>query len=214
MAVLTLYNQNGEVIGEIQPAEGFYKQKINVPLLHQVIIAYLANRRRGTASTKTRGEVKGSGRKLYPQKRTGRARVGDIRSPIRVGGGVAFGPKPRSYRQNTPKKMKRLALLHALADKFQNDNILVVDKIDIEKPKTKAMVQILNALNLKGSKVLIVLGEPDRNVYLSARNIPGVDTMVWSDLNAYDVMCYEKLLMTKEALEKIQAKFAEEVGAS
>jgi len=214
MATLTLYNQNGEAIGEVQPAEGFYKQKINVPLLHQVIVAYLANKRRGTASTKTRGEVKGSGRKLYPQKHTGRARAGDIRSPIRVGGGVVFGPKPRSYRQNTPKKMRRLALLHALADKFQNDNVIVVDKIEIERPKTKAVVQMLNALNLTDTKVLIVLGELDRNVYLSARNIPGVDTMVWSDLNAYDVMRYEKLLMTKDALEKIQGKFAKEVGAS
>jgi large subunit ribosomal protein L4 len=216
MSSLKVYSQSGEIIGEVQPSDRFYREEINVPVLHQVVVAYLANRRRGTASTKTRSEVRGSGRKLYPQKHTGRARAGDAKSPIRIGGGVAFGPRPRSYRQFTPKKMRRLALLHAIADKFQNDNVIVVDRIEIERPRTKAVVQMLDALGLSG-KVLIVLDSHDRNVYLSARNIPGVNTCRWNDLNAYDVLWHDKLLMTKGALENLEAKFvsiSKEVAAS
>lgn len=216
MPKLNLYSQSGEVIGEVHPSQRLYTERINVPVLHQVVVGYLANRRVGTASTKSRSEVKASGRKLYRQKHTGRARAGDAGSPTRVGGGVAFGPKPRSYRQHTPKKMRRLALMHAIADKFQNDNVTVIDRIELERPKTKSIVQILNSLGLEG-KVLIVLESHDRNVYLSARNIPGVHTCRWSDLNAYDVLWHDKLLITKGALENLQAKFApepEEVAAS
>ena len=147
--------------------------EVNAAVVHQCVVAYLANQRRGTASTKSRSEVKGSGRKLYRQKGTGRARVGDAGSPIRVHGGVAFGPKPRSYRQRTPKQVRRLGVKSALADRFQNEQCVLIEDFTLERPRTKDIVSILNALNLEG-KVLFVLDEHNSNIYLSLRNIPHV----------------------------------------
>ena len=163
--------------------------------------------RRGTASTKTRGEVQGSGKKLYRQKGTGRARAGNSKSPIRVHGGVAFGPKPRSYRQYTPKKVRTLGLHSALADKFQTNKCLLIEDFTQERPKTRDMVQLFDAFALQG-KILFVMGNHDRNIYLSVRNIPQVNSRTWDTLNIYDVLWHDKIVLTESAAEKLESKFA------
>jgi len=179
--------------------------EINEAVIHQVIVGYLANRRLGTASTKTRSDVSASGRKLYRQKDTGRARVGPASSPTRVHGGVAFGPKPRSYKHKLNKKVRQIALCSILTDELRNDNLTVIDAISIEKPKTKKVVEILDNLNLSG-KVLIVLDSDDSNVYLSARNIPDVNVTTSDFLNAYDAIWHEKLLFTKPAVKRLHER--------
>jgi len=202
-----VYNQSGEIVDNVEIADELFDGKINEAVIHQVIVGYLANRRLGTASTKTRSEVSASGRKLYRQKGTGRARAGASSSPTRVHGGVAFGPKPRSYRQKLNKKMRRIALRSTLTDKLQNDNLIVIDKINIEEPKTKKVLEILNNFNLSG-KVLIVLDTNDRNVYLSVRNIPGVSVTTSELLNAYDVIWHEKLMVTKNSVNKLHERLS------
>lgn len=200
-----VYNQGGEIVDTVEMADKFVKGEINETVVHQVIVSYLANRRSGTASTKTRSEVSASGRKLYRQKGTGRARAGASSSPTRVHGGVAFGPRPRSYRQKTNKKVRKIAISSILTDKLQNENLTVIDEINIEKPKTKKVVEILDKLNLSG-KVLVVLDANDKNVYLSARNIPGVGVTTSELLNAYDAIWHDKLLFTKIAIEKLHER--------
>jgi len=201
-----VYNQAGEIVDTVEMADKFVNGEINEAVVHQVIVSYLANRRSGTASTKTRSEVSASGRKLYRQKGTGRARAGASSSPTRVHGGVAFGPRPRSYRQKTNKKVRKIAISSILTDKLQNENLTVIDEINIEKPKTKNIVEILDNLNLSG-KVLVVLDANDKNVYLSARNIPGVDVTTSELLNAYNAIWHDKLLFTKIAIEKLHERF-------
>jgi large subunit ribosomal protein L4 len=182
--------------------------RINRDVLHQAVVMHLANRRTGTASTKGRSEVRGSGRKFYRQKGTGMARAGSRRSPLRVGGGVAFGPKPRDYGYKVPKKVRRLAIKCALADKLQNDNVLVVDAINLERPKTKQIVDIMGKLGLSSDeKTLIVLDAHDENVLYSARNIPRLNVCVWDTLNTYDILWHDKLLVTQSALEKIEDRW-------
>lgn len=200
-----VYNQSGEVVDTVEMADKFVDGEINEAVVHQVIVSHLANRRSGTASTKTRSEVSASGRKLYRQKGTGRARAGASSSPTRVHGGVAFGPRPRSYRQKTNKKVRKIAISSILTDKLQNENLAVIDEINIEKPKTKKVVEILDKLNLSG-KVLVVLDTNDKNVYLSARNIPGVGVTTSELLNAYDAIWHDKLLFTKIAIEKLHER--------
>lgn len=206
MAMVNVLSRSGEVVGNLEMAEDFVNAKVNKSVLHQVVVAQLANMRSGTASTKSRSEVAGSGRKLYRQKGTGRARVGNKKSPTRVHGGVAFGPKPRSFRQSTPKKVRRLALLSALADKFQSNNVIIIDDINIEKPKTKEMVGLLHNLGLDG-KILIVLDADNKSVYYSARNIPRVNVCTWNLLNTYDILWHDKLLMTQATAQKLEGKF-------
>jgi large subunit ribosomal protein L4 len=211
MATVNVLSRSGEVVGNLEMAEDFVNAQVNKKVLHQVVVAQLANMRSGTASTKTRAEVAGSGRKLYRQKGTGRARVGDKNSPTRVHGGVAFGPKPRSFRQSTPKKVRRLALLSALADKFQSNNVTIIDDINIEKPKTKEMVGLLQNLGLDG-KILIVLDADNKNVYYSARNIPQVNVCTWNLLNTYNILWHDKLLMTQATAQKLEEKFQHRIN--
>jgi large subunit ribosomal protein L4 len=195
-------------VKEIELPADILETPVNRDVLHQVVVMQLANKRSGTASTKGRSDVRGSGRKLYRQKGTGMARAGSRYSPIRVGGGVAFGPKPRDFGYNVPRKVRRLAVKCALADKFQNDNVFVIDAINLETPKTKQMIGIMEKLGIvKEEKTLVVLDAANENVLLSARNIPRVNVCVWDTLNTYDILWHDKLLVTQEALEKIEGKF-------
>lgn len=205
LITLDVYNQSKEVVDTVEITDKLVYGEINEAVTHQAIVAYLANRRSGTAFTKTRSEVSASGRKLYRQKKTGRARAGARSSPTRVHGGVAFGPKPRSYRHKLNKKVRHTALCSVLTDKLQNDNLTVIDEISIEKPKTKRIIEMFDNLNLSG-KVLIVLDSNDRNVYLSARNIPDVNVATSDLLNAYDAIWHEKLLFTKLAVKKLHER--------
>lgn len=211
MATLNVHNRSGEVLREKDLADSFTHAEVNTDVVHQCVVAYLANQRSGTASTKSRGEVRGSGKKLHRQKGTGKARVGDARSPIRVHGGTAFGPKPRSYRQSTPKQVRRLGLKSALADRFQNEQCLLIEDFTLERPRTKDIVSILNAMNLEG-KVLFVLDEHDTNIYLSLRNIPKVNSCTWNMLNVYEVLWHDNLVITERAAEKLEAKFVGSEG--
>ena len=207
MSTLDVHNRSGDVLHTKELADAFTDAEVNGPVIHQCVVAYLANQRQGNASTKTRSEVKGSGKKLYRQKGTGRARVGDAKSPIRVHGGVAFGPKPRSYRQYTPKRVRRLGLHSALADRFQNQQCILVEDFTFEQPRTKDMVNMLKALNVEG-KALLILDEQDSNIYLSVRNIPQVHCCTWNTLNVYQVMWHDTLIITEKAAEKLESKFA------
>lgn len=213
MAALDVYNRSGDTLKQRELADTFVNAAVNEAVIHQCVVAYLANQRRGTASTKTRSEVRGSGKKLYRQKGTGRARVGDGKSPIRVHGGVAFGPKPRSYRQHTPKKVRQLGLQSALADKFQNDGCILIEDFTLDTPRTKDMVQVLGNLGLS-DKVLFVLGQPESNIYLSVRNIPNVNSCVWNTLNIYDVLWHDKIVFTESAAEKLEEKFVQSTADS
>jgi large subunit ribosomal protein L4 len=206
MATLDVHNISGDVLREKELAEAFTDAEVNGHVIHQCVVAYLANQRQGTASTKTRSEVKGSGRKLYRQKGTGRARVGDAKSPIRVHGGVAFGPKPRSYRQATPKRLRQLGLHSALADRFQNQQCILVEDFTLEHPRTKDIVKMLEAVNAEG-KVLFVLNEHSLNIHLSVRNIPQVNSCTWDNINIYQVMWHDTLIITENAAEKLESKF-------
>lgn len=208
MSSMNIYNQSGESMQEIELSADILETPVNRDVLHQVVVMQLANKRSGTASTKGRSDVRGSGRKLYRQKGTGMARAGSRRSPIRVGGGVAFGPKPRDFGYKVPKKVRRLAIKCALVDKFQNENIVAVDTISLEQPKTKQMIGIMDKLGLSSDeKILVVLGAYDKNVLYSARNIPRVNVCVWDALNTYDILWHDKLLVTQDALENIKSKF-------
>lgn len=208
MAELEVRDTSGNVVGKVGLPEILVAGEVHKAALHQVIVAHLANRRQGTASTKTRAEVSGSGRKLFRQKGLGRARMGDIRSPLRVHGGSAHGPKPRSYRQQTPKKMRRLALLSALRAKFQEGELYVVASFGVEggPPRTKTIAQLLKTLGLEGKKTLLVLPEPMDVVYRSARNIPGVSVSTSALLHAYEVIRHRALVFLPQALSVLSAR--------
>ncbi|MFW5985727.1 MAG: 50S ribosomal protein L4 [Halanaerobiales bacterium] len=202
------YNMAGQQLGEVELPETVFNEDINEPVVHRVVNAQLAAHRQGTASTKVRSEVRGGGRKPWRQKGTGRARHGSIRSPLWVGGGVTFGPKPRSYEKNVSKKEKRLALRSVLTDKAVSNNIMLLDQLDFEKPKTKLFVELLEHLNLEDKKVLFLLPDKNENVYLSARNIPGVKTMVLDAMNAYDLLDNEYIVMPEAAIARIEEVLA------
>ena len=206
MSTLDVHNRSGDVLHEKELADAFTDVEVNGPVIHQCVVAYLANQRQGDASTKTRSEVKGSGKKLHRQKGTGRARVGDAKSPIRVHGGVAFGPKPRSYRQYTPKQVRRLGLHSALADRFQNKQCILLEDFTLKQPRTKDILNMLKALNADG-KVLLILDEHSPNIHLSVRNIPKVHSCTWNTLNVYQVMWHDTLIITENAAKKLEAKF-------
>ncbi|MCG8513100.1 MAG: 50S ribosomal protein L4 [Halanaerobiales bacterium] len=208
MPQVAKYDTTGNQVGDIELDDRVFNQKINEDAVHQVVNAQLASIRQGTASTKTRGEVNGGGRKPWRQKGTGRARHGSIRSPLWVGGGIIFGPKPRSYQQKINKKVKKLALRSILTDKLNHENILVVDDIQFEQPKTKQVVELLARLKLEGKKVIIVIPEKDANLYLSARNIPGVKTLLVEALNAYDLLNNDCIVMTEGAVAKVEGVLA------
>lgn len=200
---LPVYSLSGEVVKQIEVSDRVFAVPFNAAVVHQAVVAQEANARQGTASTKTRGEVAGSTRKLYRQKHTGLARAGARRSPTRRGGGITFGPKPRSYRQELPKKMKRLALRCALSAKAKEKELMVLEKLEMEKPKTREMEGVLAALGVDSS-ALIVIEKPAENVVKSARNLAGVKTLPASILNVVDILAYKRLLMTEAAVRRAE----------
>jgi len=196
-----LFNQEGERIGEVDLPAELFGQPVNVPLMHQVVVAYLANQRVGTASTKTRGEVRGGGRKPWPQKGTGRARQGSIRSPLWRKGGVVFGPKPRDYRQDVPKKARRAALRSALSAKARDGEILVLEELSFPEPKTRRMAKLLEKMD--AANALVVLPDLNRNAWLSFRNLPEAEAMVATDLNTYKVLEHAKVVFVRSAIDRL-----------
>jgi large subunit ribosomal protein L4 len=199
MPEVQIRTQAGGNAGTVNLADAVFGVQPNVPVMHQVVTAQLAAARAGTQSTQTRAEVRGGGKKPWRQKGTGRARHGSTRSPIWVGGGVALGPKPRSYAQKTPKKMIALALRGALSDRANDGKIVVIDAWNFEKPSTKTAVAALNALGVSGN-VLVVIGREDEDAFKSFRNLPDVQVMLAGELNTYDVLNNEWLVFTKAPL--------------
>lgn len=198
-----MLNMAGAEAGTIELKDEIFGIEPNANAVHAVVVNYLANQRQGTQSTKTRGEVRGGGRKPFRQKGTGRHRQGSTTDPSQVGGGIAFGPKPRSYRYSVPKKLKRLALKSVLSSKVLENEIIVLDELKFDAPKTKEMVKVLE--NIKaGKKALIVTAEKDENVVRSAANIPGVRTALVGTMNVYEIVNHNSFIVTKEAIEKIQ----------
>lgn len=204
MPKVAVYNAKGEQVGDIELRDEIFGVEVNEALVHQAVVRHLANQRQGTVATKTRGEVSGGGRKPWRQKGTGRARHGSIRSPIWVGGGTTFGPQPRDYRQAMPKKARRAALKSALSSKVAAGEFLVLDELKLDQPKTRQVVDVLANLKADDASALLVTGELDRNVVLSARNIPGVGTRRAGDLNVYDVVAHGRVIATRDAIAKIE----------
>lgn len=211
MATADVRSASGRKAGSVELDDGLFAVQPNVPVMHQVVTAQLAARRAGTQSTKTRAEVAGGGSKPWRQKGTGRSRQGSIRSPQWRGGGVALGPKPRSYRQRTPKKMIRLALASALSDRFADGKVLVIEGWDIDSPSTKAAKQILAALELDG-RVLVVLTPDDEATWKSLRNLPDVHVLLAAELNAHDVLVSDWVVFTRESLPPPRSGAAKPVG--
>lgn len=207
MPKLDVLNVSGEKIGDIDLNPGIFGIEVNQHVLHDVVKNYLANQRQGTQSAKTRAEVRGGGKKPFRQKGTGRARQGTTRAPHYVGGGVAFAPKPRDYSYKLPKRVKRLALFSALSAKVAAGEVIVLDDIAMDAPKTKDMVKILS--NIKAEKKsLIVLPGVNESVVRSSNNIPGVETTFVGELNVYDILNHNNFVITKKALETIEEVYA------
>ncbi|MEQ8176157.1 MAG: 50S ribosomal protein L4 [Syntrophomonadaceae bacterium] len=207
MPKVPLYDMSGAQIGEVELNDSIFGIEPNEAVLYDFVKMQMANKRVGTASAKTRAEVSGGGRKPFRQKGTGRARAGSIRSPLWRGGGIVFGPQPRDYSYRLPRKVRRLALKSALSSKFKNDSIIVVDALTFEAPKTKLMVETLQ--NLKaGKKALVVTADGDQNVAKSARNIPGVKPLRADFVNVYDLLNYDTLLLTKDAVARLEEVYA------
>jgi large subunit ribosomal protein L4 len=204
MAQITIKSASGKDAGTIDLDDAVFGIQPNVPVMHQVVTAQLAARRAGSASTKTRSEVRGGGAKPYRQKGTGNARQGSIRAPHYSGGGIAMGPKPRSYAQRTPKKMIKLALRSALSDRASEGKVLVVDSWGWDAPRTKDAVAALVALGIEG-RVLVVVGRDDAPAALSFRNIPEVQLIIPGELNAYDVLCNDWIVFTENTLPSTSA---------
>ncbi len=200
-------NPQGEVVRQVEISDALFAVPMNEGLVHQALVRQRANARQGTASTKSRGQVRGGGRKPWRQKGTGRARAGSIRSPIWRGGGVTFGPKPRNYRQALPKKMRRLAIKCCLSDKAVTDNLILVDGLRLERPRTKELLAILQRLGA-GRSTLLVTPEADSAIVRSARNIPKIKTLPAPLLNVGDLLSHNRLVMTLEAVRQ-----AEEIWA-
>jgi large subunit ribosomal protein L4 len=207
MPTVALYNISGEQIGELTLKDEIFGVEVHESVLHDAVVMQLAGRRLGTHDTKTRSEVRGGGRKPWRQKGTGRARHGTTRSPIWRGGGIVFGPHPRDYGYSLPKKVRRLALKSALSVKVNTGDILVLDELKLEQPKTKEMARILNNLNVDDA--LLVTAEKDESVEKSARNIPNIKPLVATGLNVYDILAYDKLVMTRDAVAKVEEVFAQ-----
>jgi len=198
-----VYNTKGEEVRQIDIADGVFAVPLNEAVVHQALVRQQANARQGTASTKTRSEVAGSKQKMYRQKHTGRARAGSVRSPLRRGGGVTFGPKPRDYSQAMPKKMRRLAIRCVLSAKARDKEMLVLDELKLDEPKTKDIAGMLAALGVESS-ALIATGGAVENVVKSARNLPDVQTIPAQLLNVGDITRHRILLLTEEAVRQVE----------
>lgn len=203
MPTVNVLDMNGSQVGELELSESVFGIEPNQAVLHDAIVMQQASQRRGTHAVKNRSAVRGGGRKPWKQKGTGRARHGSIRSPIWVGGGVVFGPTPRSYTYKLPKKVRRLAIRSALSSKVKEDSLVVLDQLSLEAPKTKDMVKVLNNLNAD-RKALVVSDSFDENIALSARNIPGVKVIDATGLNVLDVLNYDKLIITRDAVSRVE----------
>ena len=207
MPKIDVYNVDGKKVSDVELNESIFGIEPNEDIVHSVLINYLANQRQGTQSTKTRSEVSGGGRKPWRQKGTGRARQGSIRAPHWVGGGIALGPKPRSYKYRVNKKERRLAIKSVLSSKVLENQLVVVDKIDFKEIKTKQMVNTLNNLKVEG-KTLIMLPEKNENVQKSSRNIEGVKTTLVNTINVYDLLKYTNLVITLDTVKKLEEVYA------
>ena len=203
MPTISVYDMTGKKTGSMELSADIFGIEPNVAVMHSAVINYLANQRQGTQSTKTRSEVSGGGRKPWRQKGTGHARQGSTRSPQWTHGGIALGPKPRSYRFALPKKVRRLALKSAFSSKVAADEMLVLESLSLDEIKTKSIVNMLNALGAD-RKVLLVLPEKDEKVILSARNIPGVKTALVNTLNVYDILNCDKFIVVKDAVAQLE----------
>ena len=207
MSKVTMLNMAGQEAGTIELKDEIFGIEPNQNAVHAVVKNILANKRQGTQSAKTRSEVRGGGRKPFRQKGTGRHRQGSTTDPSQVGGGVVFAPKPRSYRYSLPKKLRRLAMLSMLSSKAQESELIVMDEISFDEPKTKEMIKMLE--NVKaGKKALIVTAEKDDNIVKSAANIPGVRTALVGTMNVYEIINHNSLILTKDAVAKIEEVYA------
>ena len=207
MPQVAVYNTLGEKTGEMSLCETLFAAEVSEPSLHQAVVAYLAAQRQGTHSTLTRSEVRGGGKKPWRQKGTGRARAGSIRSPIWRKGGVTFGPKPRDYRIKIHKNVKRIAIRSAFSSKVQDQDLIILDSLNMSAPKTKEMVALLKNLKVD-RKALFITADPEKNVYLSARNLPGISVTFSGSINVYDILLHDKLIIVKDAVGKLEEVFA------
>ena len=207
MSKVSVFDMNGKQVAETELSDAIFGIEPNEAVMHAMVVNYLANQRQGTQSTLTRTEVRGGGRKPWRQKGTGHARQGSIRAPQWVHGGVAIGPKPRSYRYSLNKKVRRLAMKSALSTKVLDNNMIVLDALNLDSYKTKTIVDMLKALGVEG-KALIVTAEADDKVIKSAANIPGVKTAAVNTLNVYDILNYDKFIVVKNAVGKIEEVYA------
>jgi large subunit ribosomal protein L4 len=199
MAQIALKNASGASAGNVEVADAYFAVQPNVPVMHQVVTAQLAHRRAGTQATKTRSEVSGTGKKPFNQKGTGGARQGSTRAPHFVGGGIAHGPQPRKYTQRTPRKMIRLALASALSDRYNQGRVVVVDSWGIAAPSTKSAIKVIDALGVSG-RVLVVVTPNEEATIKSFRNLPDVQLILVGELNAYDVLCNDWVVFSKDSL--------------
>jgi len=206
MAVIDVKNTAGDKVSQVDLSDSIFNIEVKPEVLHEVVKMQLACRRAGTASVKRRSDVKGSTRKLYRQKGTGRARRGDIKSPVMRGGGVVFGPKPKSYAYSVPKKVKRLALKMALSSKLQSNELFVVDSMDFDSPKTKQFTEVLNALKLENA--LIITPYENENLELSSRNVCSVKVMRTEGLNVYDILKYQSLVLLEPSVVGIEGRLS------
>lgn len=207
MPKVALLNVEGNQVGEIELNDAVFGIEPNESVVHEAVVMQMASWRQGTHCTKSRGEVRGGGRKPWRQKGTGRARVGTSRSPLWRGGAIIFGPKPREYSYSIPKKKRRLALKSVLSSKVAENEIIVLDTLNFDQPKTKEMVKVLNALHVD-AKALVVTADVDENVIKSARNIEGVTPVAAASINVYDVLAHNKLIITKDAIAKVEEVLA------
>ena len=208
MPKVAVYNMTGAQTGEIELNDSVFGVEVNEAVMHQAVVMQLANQRLGTAATKTRAMVSGGGKKPWRQKGTGRARAGSNTSPVWVGGGIVFGPQPRSYKFSMPRKARRLAIKSALSAKVAAGELLVMEDIAVQEPKTKTVVSMLDSLKVGDDKALIITAAVDENVEKSSRNIPGVKNITSQGLNVYDILYHDKVLVTKDAVSKIEEVLA------
>jgi large subunit ribosomal protein L4 len=213
MPSTTVYNMAGEAVEQLELSEQVFGVTPNEAVLHQVVVAQLVNRRQGTASTRTRSEVSGGNKKPYKQKGTGRARQGSTRAPQFRHGGVVWGPRPHRYHHDVPKKMRRLAIRSALSDKVANEQLIVLDKLSLEEPRTKDMLEILAHLPVNGKKVLMMLPRRDENVVLSARNIPSAKVQHVSSINVVELLKHDYVIMPINTVRWIELVFGEGLSA-
>jgi len=213
MSRIPVRTQAGIALGDVELEPSIFEAQVNVPVMHQVVVAQMAARRAGTRDTKTRGEVRGGGKKPYRQKGTGRARQGSIRAPHYSGGGIVWGPHPRDFAVKVPKKMRAAALRSALSDRAKEDRIAVIDEVSFEAPKTKDAVELMRAIDIHGS-VLLVLDGRDDNVERSFRNIPRIHLISVDQLNTYDVLARDWIVFTRSALDKLSARAPKEGPSS